>query len=325
MSTNVNTQDNNLHRQPHLTESLIMVEPLDFGFNPQTGLDNEFQHQPSSNQSEEIKLSAQKEFNQMVEKLSRTGLEIITLGKPHTKAPLPDAVFPNNWFSTRNDGTLFIYPMKTENRKAEVQQDSLSQKLSGEGYQIKKVMDLRNQYQPKVALEGTGSLIFHHPSSQVFAAISERCDPEAFKEFCDTYGYRANLMQTKSAKGTPIYHTNVLMSCGENFALIAEPVISDDISSQQTLSNLRDIVSDVITISEAQMAENFCGNILQVKNNEGTPLILMSQSALEGFNRAQIKTLEAHGEIVACAIPTIEYVGGGSVRCMLAENFLPRR
>lgn len=303
-----------------------MVKPVDFGFNEQTGLDNEFQNRPASGEESIIRKQAQQEFEDMVSKLESNGIEVIVLGKPNTKESLPDAVFPNNWFSTRNDGSLFIYPMKTRNRQAEVQIEPLIQALTSSGYKVANTIDLRQEFQngnKTQILEGTGCLIFHHSDSKVFAAISERCEEAAFEKFCQSYGYKANVMYSQSAKGAPIYHTNVLMSCGDKFAVIAKSTLSDDSRSKESLNVLKQTVEDVIEISEEQMASNFCGNILQLKSSDNTPCIVMSESAFDGFTTQQVKILEKHGQLIPCSIPTIETVGGGSARCMIAENFLP--
>lgn len=311
------------YTQPHLTDSIVMVKPVDFGFNEQTGLDNEFQNRPQL-AATEITQAALKESAQMVEKLRQHNIEVIVLDKSHTEAPLPDAVFPNNWFSTRQDGQLTIYPMKTSNRQAEVQVTQLQQKLVDAGYQVKAIQDLRQTYPADKALEGTGSLIFHHLSGQIFAAVSERCEASLLSQYSQQFGYQLHAFESKSSQGSPIYHTNVLMSCGQDFAVIADSVLTNNENAKQALESLQRTVSDVITISEEQMSQNFCGNIIQLKNHQDTPCIVMSQSAFRGFEPAQIRTLEKHGELIPCDIDTIEHIGGGSARCMIAENFLPK-
>ena len=311
------------YTQPHLASSIIMVKPVDFGFNEQTGLDNEFQNRPQLNASD-VTQAALKESMQMVENLQRHQIDVIVLDKSHTTKPLPDAVFPNNWFSTRSDGTLTIYPMKTANRQDEVQISQLKQKLTDAGYHLEQVQDLRSLYPPGKALEGTGSLIFHHPSGQIFAAVSERCDAELLQQYSQQFSYQLHPFESQSSQGAAIYHTNVLMSCGQDFAVIADSVLVDNPLAEQALAQLKQTVSDVISISEEQMSQHFCGNIIQLKNNQNTPCIVMSQSAFEGFSHPQKRILEKHGQLIPCQIPTIEHIGGGSARCMIAENFLPK-
>ena len=307
----------------HLANSLIMVKPIDFGFNEQTGIDNEFQHRPEDNETSQITKQANSEFSKSVEFLTKKGIEIIQLEKASTTNLLPDAVFPNNWFSTQSNGNLIIYPMKTKNRQDEVQIDGLTNSLTNQGYKIVKLLDLRENSAKRGILEGTGSMVFHHPTQSLFAALSERCEMQAVQDFASQFSYKLIAFNTSSQFGNPIYHTNVLMSCGQDFSVICRDII---LSNQRTkvMDELFERVNRVICISEQQMSEYFCGNILQVKNSNGQPIIVMSNSAYQGFTSAQIKHLEQQGELAVISIPTIERIGGGSARCMLAENFLPR-
>jgi hypothetical protein len=317
----------------HLANSVIMVKPIDFGFNEQTGSDNEFQNRPSDGEAQALKSIVRKEFSTAVSVLESKGLEILLLGKPDTSLQLPDAIFPNNWFSTRTNGQVIIYPMKTENRKAEVQIPELVSLLKEHRYLVNEIIDLREtqtgsnqsavEHQNDAIMEGTGSLIFHHPSGQLFTAISERCQENPVKHFSNRFNHKLTSFNTVSSNGAPIYHTNVLMSCGENFAVIATPVIKPQERSRVT-DALSNCVDDIIQISEAQMSQSFCANILQLKDKNGEPLIAMSKSAFSGFTAKQIKRLERHGELAICSIDTIERIGGGSMRCMLAENFLTK-
>jgi hypothetical protein len=311
-----------MNQTQQLANSIIMVKPIDFGFNEQTGLDNEFQNKPQNSEAEHIKQLVTAEFNNAAEKLAAHGLQVLLLGKEHTNEQLPDAVFPNNWFSTQSTGHLTIFPMKTSNRKAEVQPDQLVRLLRANNYDVGTIVDLRTNLGPEQALEGTGSLIFHHPTNTVFAALSDRCQSQLLAQFSERFNYQLFSFNTQSKTGSAIYHTNVMMSCGEDFAVVATPVICEN-DRDIVLEALNQRVNDVIEISEEQMASSFCGNILQLKSGTGTPLIAMSESAFRGFNSKQLSILEKHGELVICAIPNIERIGGGSMRCMLAENFLP--
>ena len=309
------------YKQTHLTHSIVMVRPHDFGFNEQTGIDNAFQHRPTSiTEAESIRSKAMREFEQMVSLLNKSNLEVLVLDKPRTSEVLPDAIFPNNWFSTRADGQLFIYPMKTKNRQAEIQSRELTSLLAEYDYSVDLTTDLRKNHLK--ALEGTGSLIFHHSTGTIFAALSERCNIDSLNYFATKYDYELFPFSTNSREGKPIYHTNVLMSCGEAFAVITDQVLIDDAASEAALTRLNDTVKDVIQISEQQMTESFCGNILQLCDSRSEPVIVMSESAYKGFTTAQISILEKHGNLIICPVPTIEYIGGGSARCMIAENFL---
>ncbi len=318
-----------MYTQNHLTSSVIMVQPHDFGYNAETGIDNEFQHQSVSvADARDVTQRALVEFDGMVSTLSNAGVEVLVLGKPDNRKLLPDAVFPNNWFSTTQDGRVFIFPMKTENRQAEVQIEQLKTLFDKYAYNLKQLIDLRNlklnSGSQVTVLEGTGSLIFHHRTGSVFAALSERCDKHSLQAFCEAFDYRQYCFSSKSRSGKPVYHTNVLMSCGEDFAVISKQSLVAGSDANLVIDHLHSCVSDVITITEQQMTESFCGNILQLEGSNKQPLIIMSESAMKGFSRQQLSILEKHGSLISCSIPTIEYVGGGSARCMLAENFLPK-
>ncbi|MDH5432318.1 MAG: arginine deiminase-related protein [Gammaproteobacteria bacterium] len=312
-----------LYTQPHLASSLIMARPTDFGFNEQT-TDNEFQNKPDQINSEDIRKKANIEFDKMAELLTKHKVEVLILEKAPTEQLLPDAIFPNNWFSTRADGTIFIYPMKATNRQAEVQIEGLKQILAKANYSVNSVVDLRNNFENHGVLEGTGSLIFHHPSASLFAAYSERCTKDALQSFSRKYHYQLFDFFSSSENAVPVYHTNVVMSCGESFAVIAKSCMKNDNHTKTVLHKLEEQMEDVIYISEHQMATRFCGNILQIKNADGQNCIVMSRSAHDGFESQQLQILKKHGELIVCDIPTIEYVGGGSARCMIAENFIPK-
>lgn len=302
-----------------LASAVLMVEPRDFGFNQDTAQDNAFQHHPDQSNSETRQL-ALSEFWAMVESLDKHHLEVITLQSPEGSY-VPDAIFPNNWFSSRQD-ELFIYPMKTANRQAEVQLDVLQAALLNKGFRIDRIHDLR--LAGKGVLEGTGVLIFDPARTDVYANLSERCELSALTYFGEQFGYQTYPLKGMTDQCVPIYHTNVLMACGEDFCVVSEPCLTSDAMNVSAVERLRAVKKDFITISEQQMVEGFCGNILQIKNSRGVPLILMSASARNSFTAEQLKRLEKHGELVAVDIPTIEYVGGGSARCMVAEIFLEK-
>ncbi len=307
--------------QPQLTSSVVMVKPLDFGYNPQTAMDNCFQNKPSQSEKA-IQAMAMKEFTQAQKQLEDLGIEIISLGKSPSNSKQPDAVFPNNWFSTHANGDLYIFPMKTPNRQQEIQLEPLTKALSTQGYLPKRIIDLRQAKPPKV-LEGTGAMVFHHPSQTIFAALSERCTAAGLDEFKQKIHYQLLSFDTTSQSGLPVYHTNVVMSCGEDFIVIAEDIIQEN-QRDSLLKAIDARVNHCLRITEQQMAESFCGNILQLVDKQQQPVIALSQTAYRGFKPEQIRLLEQQGSLAVLPIETIEKVGGGSARCMLAENHLPR-
>ncbi len=307
------------------TDTILMVRPYDFGFNEETGLDNEFQ-QRIEDSEEEINTKANAEFQAMVDTLRAEGVTVLILEKPKLSyGKTPDAIFPNNWFSTEHDGTLITYPMAAMNRRSERRPEDVEKLLRANGYKIRNVLNVGRLDETSRFLEGTGSMIIDHREEVVYAARSNRCDDKQFDNFIGLRFYEQGIMfDTKSSKGTPIYHTNVMMSIGDAFAVIC----LDCIPGKKD----RDLVKDrleksfeIIEISMDQMENSFCGNILQVNSAGGIPLIVMSRSAHGGFNPDQIARLETHGKILPMDLTTIESVGGGSARCMMAEIFSEKK
>lgn len=305
----------------HTTHSVIMVPPADFQFNEETAQDNEFQTK-SDEPHYLIKESALEEFNLMVNQLRDHHLEVLLLNKKHGDPGMPDAVFPNNWFCTRPDGSIDIFPMKTENRRQEVRLDALNHLLQYNGYKIAQANDFRHAYER--LLEGTGAMVFDHRNKKAYATLSERCDKQLFIEYCQERNYQPIAFHSVSSKGPPFYHTNVMMSIGEQFATVCLDAIKDQDEKDSVLSSLRQDNKTIIELSHEQVEQSFCANILQLRNQNNEPLIVLSQAAFNGLAKKQRQQLEAQGRPIPCDIKTIEAIGGGSARCMIAENFLPK-
>jgi hypothetical protein len=257
------------------------------------------------------------EFNAMVSKIRATGIIVITLeSNPDT----PDAVFPNNWFSTHiidNQHYLFIYPMCTENRRKEVQIDNLISELKATTGNDYKIVDLRDDYSK--FLESTGVFIFDHEYKTAYISISPRADATLAKEVCDKLGYKLITFTSHDKKG-PIYHTNVMLSIGEKIAIICSESIKCNTEKKQVLDNLKKSNKEIIDISLEQMYQ-MCGNVLELKNADNHNFIILSTTANNGFTTKQIEVIDKHTKRIICDIPNIEHVGGGSVRCMMAEIF----
>lgn len=301
--------------------TVVMVEPRDFGFNSDTAVDNAFQHHPDVSATQ-VQKQAMHEFWAMVEHLDKHHVDVITLSSPEG-VEVPDAVFPNNWFST-NQTDLILYPMKAANRQLELQPDPLQQQLVKAGFIEPTIVDLRHDSATVGILEGTGALVFDHANKAVYGNLSERCEDRALQAFAERYQLRLHRLCAVTNQCVPIYHTNVLMAIGSEFVVIASDTLTSDEFNSESLEELRNRKTDVIPITEEQMVESFCGNIIQLASTRGDPVIIMSESARKGFTKAQLKQLESHGAIVSSAIDTIEYVGGGSARCMIAEIFLQK-
>lgn len=304
----------------HLADTLLMVRPTDFRFNYETALDNEFQ-KPSNESPEAITQAALREFSQAVKTLQTYGVTVMTLEKTDQNIT-PDAVFPNNWFTTTPSGQMFLFPMKALNRNLERRYNDFAELAHQYNRKITGICFVGIPEERKYFLEGTGVLIFDHHSNSTYAALSERCQPEQIENYRALSGLgKAHTFETRSKNGKPIYHTNVMLSIGEKFAVICSEVVIE--RDRQRIIDELSKTKEVIEITEQQM-EQFAGNILQVKNQNQERLIAMSQSAHDAFTPEQRQQLSAHGKLLPMPIPTIESIGGGSIRCMLAEVFLPR-
>ncbi|SLM27629.1 conserved hypothetical protein [Desulfamplus magnetovallimortis] len=306
---------------PRTTDTVLMVRPYDFGFNEETGIDNEFQQPPLESEIE-INKKANIEFDNMVNCLRAEGVTVLILEKPE-KAYIktPDAIFPNNWFSTEHDGTMLTYPMAAVNRRQERRPLDVEKLLNKNGYKVRNVINVGCIDENERFLEGTGSMVIDHSGEIVYAARSKRCHEDQFDNFIRLRFYEEGILfNTKSSKGTPIYHTNVMMSIGEKFSVVCLDCIYDPVEQKRVRSSLERFF-DVIPISMEQMEKYFCGNILQVNSVKGDPLIVMSKRAFSGFSEEQLTKLRQYGKIIPVDLTTIESVGGGSARCMMAEIF----
>ncbi|CAM2938370.1 arginine deiminase-related protein [Vibrio mytili] len=305
----------------HTANCVVMVPPKEFRFNEETAQDNEFQTKVALSQ-EEVLSQTMEEFNTMVAGLRRHGIQVVEFDYPMSNTATPDAVFPNNWFSTTHDGTLYTFPMACENRQLEVRPTALVDTLTQAGRSVLQQSSLTQYVEEQAYLESTGVMVFDHLNKTVYAALSQRCDRLVLEDYADRIGYeRVISFQTHLPSGAPVYHTNVMMSVGEQFCVICDEVIPEFERRFVIKSLAKD--KQVISISLAQMNQ-FCGNILQLETADGDKVIAMSQSAHNAFSAAQKKQLATHGKLLPFDVSTIESIGGGSVRCMLGEVFLPR-
>ncbi len=306
---------------PRTTDTVLMVRPYDFGFNEETGLDNEFQKQLIASE-EEINKKANIEFQNMVDTLRKEGVIVLVLEKPDEPyAKAPDAIFPNNWFSTEHDGTIIIYPMAAQSRRFEKRPGDVEKLLKTNGYKIRNVINVGHLDETDSFLEGTGSMVIDHAGEIVYAARSRRCSDEQFDNFIRLRFYEEGILfDTKSSSGHPVYHTNVMMGIGEKFAVVCLECICNKDDRDRVYNSLNRFF-DVIEISMDQMENHFCGNILEVHSTDGHPFIVMSNRAFSGYSKEQLHRLEQYGRILHVDLETIETVGGGSARCMMAEIF----
>ncbi len=302
--------------------SVIVARPHYFSYNPETAGSNLFQKIPNLINPEHFGRKVMEEFDKFVAVLREFDLHVSILDNdcpPSVK--LIDSLFLNNWFSTNQFGIIQVFPMLAANRQAEARPELLRKLLESEGFLVKGIVDYREKLDG--VLEGTGSIVKDHLNGAIYASLSSRCEIEALRVFMELSVWEIGYcFETADKNGHPIYHTNVVTSIGREFVVLCDEAIPDPEDRKLLLQNLS-VDREVITISMEQM-EQFCGNVLQLESQSGQPLILMSNRAFKSFNADQIFRLEKYGSLVPVSIPTIEEVGGGSIRCMLAENFLPR-
>ena len=305
---------------PQLTDTVVMIRPDTFGFNPQTGLDNSFQHQPTVSEAE-TRQQALGEFGKMVTKLEDHGLRVVVLNSPlGPKGEItPDAIFPNNWFST-HPGKLVLYPMKAPNRRLERQPEALKKALLGVKVLYPQTIDLTTDEQSGQILEGTGSLVLDRTHKVAYAIESQRTTEPEFNKWSHLMGYEPVFFHAVDFGGKPVYHTNVIMSVGKGFAVVCTQAIQTADERERVVKKLAGTGKAVLEISMDKMYD-MCGNVLQTLNTQGEKLVVMSERAQKAFGADQLKVIERNGLIVPVKIDTIETVGGGSARCMMAEIF----
>lgn len=303
-----------------LTSRIVMVKPTFFGYNVQTAKDNTFQHMLTEGECE-VRDRALAEFEEMRNKLSEVGLTVVVLDSPvgETGEETPDAIFPNNWFST-HPSKLLLYPMRAHNRQLERQPESLKRALLGINVLYPETVDLTSDENDGRILEGTGSLVLDRVNRVAYGLESQRTNKAEFEKWCELMGYEPHFFHAIDFGGRPIYHTNVVMSVGERFAVVCAQSIAEADERKRLIYRLEDSGKEVVLISMAQMY-GMCGNILQTINNKGDKLMVMSERAKSNFTSNDMEVLERNGLVVPVKIDTIETVGGGSARCMMAEIF----
>ena len=305
-----------------ITNTVLMVRPVRFRMNEETVVNNYFQEEMDL-KNEEINRQAQQEFDAFVHKLREVGVKVIGVEDIYEQNT-PDSVFPNNWITFHQNGNVAIYPMFAENRRRERREDILD-KVEEEGFLIENVYDYTDAEQENIFLEGTGAMVLDRVHRKAYCALSPRADEELFIEFCEDFEYTPVIFrayQKVDGKQVPIYHTNVMMALGENFAVVCLDTITDKSERKNLLHHLKEDKKEIISITPEQMCQ-YAGNMLQVQGKDNTYLV-MSDAAYNALTPQQIQTIEKYTQILHSNLETIETCGGGSARCMLAEVFNPR-
>ena len=305
------------------TNSILMIRPINFRMNEQTAVNNYYQ-EVLDLKNAEINKNAQFEFDTFVDKLKSVGIEVIVISDTD-QFDTPDSLFPNNWISFHEDGTVVLYPMFAENRRNERREDILDI-LEEKGFLIDNIVDYTSAEEEEIFLEGTGSLLLDRVNKKAYCALSPRADEDLFIEFCEDFEYTPVIFtayQTVDGKRKPIYHTNVMMCLAETFAVICLDTIDDKQERKNVVKHLKEDRKQIIEITEKQVI-HFAGNMLQVKGTTNERFLVMSQSALDCLTPTQIQQITKHCKIISSSLETIETCGGGSARCMMAEIFLPK-
>jgi len=304
------------------TDTVLMIEPIAFGYNAETAKNNYFQVEQTGS---DIQSKALAEFSTFVGKLRGKGINVIIIKDtldPHT----PDSIFPNNWVSFHNDGKVVLYPMFASNRRVE-RRDDIIETIEAQGFEVVEVDDWSFSETQGHFLEGTGSMIFDHDNKIAYGSVSLRLDEKLFREFCSKYGFTPVVFHSFQTVGTerlPIYHTNVMMCVADKFVVICLDCIDDELEREKVVETIKGSGKEIIEISEEQM-QQFAGNMLQVQNKDGEKFLVMSQTAYQSLYSEQVAAIEKYCEIIYSDLNTIEVNGGGSARCMLAEVFLPKK
>lgn len=303
-----------------LASTILMVRPAAFGFNEETAANNYFQSNPGIDK-EQLQQKALAEFDSMVQTLRSHGITVLVI-EDSKEPPKPDAIFPNNWLSTSPGGVLSVFPMYAPSRRIEKRDEILDQ-LAKE-FVIREVQDWGEYEAEGRFLEGTGSMVIDHDNKMIYACVSERTSLPVLEKYAAANNFQAIVFLATDKNGRPVYHTNVMMALGEGFCVLCEEAIEEEWELIAVRQLLESTGHSIIAITRDQMHQ-FAGNMLQVKNNDGEKYLVMSRSAFNSLRKEQKQMLEAYSTLLPIAVPTIEEVEGGSVRCMMAEVFLERK
>lgn len=298
------------------TSHLLMIRPVHFSYNVQTAANNSFQQQSNDTAVPE---KATQEFDNLVELLLNRGIDVTVIqdsAMPHT----PDSIFPNNWISFHSDGTVCLYPMFAENRRRERKPQVLSE--LAKKFEINNTIDFTEQEERQLYLEGTGSMVLDRENKLAYACLSVRTDENVLQQFCDEMGYQPVVFTAVDENGLAIYHTNVMMCVADKYVVICLDCIEDEVDRENVQLTILASGKEIIPISYNQL-NHFAGNMLQVKDFNNKKYLVMSSQAYYSLGEIQKIQLNNFNEILHADISTIEYNGGGSARCMMAEVFLP--
>jgi len=298
------------------TSHILMIRPVNFGYNAETAVNNAFQ---VAGMDAEAQKKALREFDAFVSVLRSNGVDVTVVQdtpEPHT----PDSIFPNNWISFHNDGTVIFYPMYAANRRLERKQHVIDTVRSL--FEIKSQIDLSSYESKNIFLEGTGSMVLDRDNKIAYACLSPRTDKKVLEDFCKQTGFKPVSFRAVDSKGREIYHTNVMMCVADHYVVICLESIDDKTERENVTTAITGSGKEIIEINFDQM-NHFAGNMLQVENVSGQKLLVMSSQAFRSLTKQQVDKLSSYNNIIHSPLVTIETNGGGSARCMMAEVHLP--
>lgn len=305
------------------TSNILMIRPVAFAMNAETAKDNHYQNQKAGVSGNQAQEAALKEFDGFVEKLRTAGVKVMVV-EDTAEPPTPDSIFPNNWVSFHENGMVVLYPMAAENRRTE-RRDDILETLKSKGFRITETLDYSPSENDGFFLEGTGSLVLDRENLIAYACLSQRTNETLLNDWGEQLGYKVvsfHAVQELDGQLLPIYHTNVMTSVGQEIAILCADSIKDEVERKAVIDSLENSGKEIVYISEAQKS-SFAGNMLQVINNAGEKIMVMSTQAYESLTPTQIAVIEKTNRILHSSLSTIETLGGGSARCMMAEVFLP--
>ena len=313
-------------KNQQLTSTILMIRPVKFGYNVETAENNHYQQQLAGIGPEEIQRRARAEFDQFVEKLEASEIDVITVEDTAEK-DTPDSIFPNNWISFHEDGTVVTYPMWAPNRRLERREDIIDILQQKHGFTVTRKIDYSRFEEEEKYLEGTGSVVMDRQKRIAYACVSPRTHLHLLEEFCAEFGFRPVVFiasQMREQAFAEIYHTNVMMSIGEDLAVFCGEAVKNKWEREQVLAVIQESGKEILLISEEQ-CDHFAGNMLQVKNRHDEKILVMSEQAYQSLSAEQLGQLKKRTKILYSPLTTIESCGGGSARCMMAEVFLPKQ
>jgi hypothetical protein len=295
-----------------------MIRPVHFCFNAETAVNNAFQ---TDGADEHVQEKAMAEFDNFVKMLRNNGVDITVIDdqpEPHT----PDSIFPNNWISFHQNGTICLYPMYAPNRRMERRSDILQ--ILSEKFAVRKTLDLSFYEKEELFLEGTGSMVLDRKKHIAYACLSPRTNKKVLQDFCEHMGYLSECFTAVDANDLAIYHTNVMMCVADKYIVICLDCLPSGEEREHIQSVIENSGKETIPITLEQMNQ-FAGNMLQLRNDKDEKLLVMSTRAYSSLTPAQIGRLQSFNRIIHSPLDAIETHGGGSARCMMAEIHLPVR